>query len=1437
MKRAPTPAVIRMLSTLLARVLGVFSSSDRGSSAPAGPGFTSEPKKLHNGSSGHGLRGLVFRNRSYGIRPRLAVHKRTSGPKWARRDAGPIRRFELTPVRRRASKPARFAALVLTTVVALALTSSSAFAAQQYPFVGQLKIHESLNGLAVDGKTGDALVSDFNGSGQVVEVFDASGTLVKTLDGSNTPAGSFGNGYLPVAADDSSGAIYVADQTANVVDVLDSSGSYVCQITGAGSSTTSPSECDSADPGTPAGKLGTPGAVAVDQATGDLYVYDAVNAVIDVFGPTGQYLRQINGASTAAGSFSTFVRSLAIDDKTGQLLVADGGPDLIYVFDAATGAYVTTWDGSAGANPPGTPSGSFGHGDVGLAVDNSTGDVYVSDSSDTVVDQLDQSGNYLGQLTGTPGGGAFAQPEQVAVGQATGRLYVVDGSARVVDIFSDQQVTVPDATTGSATGLTATTTTLHGSVNPDGIQVTDCHFDYGTTTSYGQTAQCLRDDNNSTDIGSGTSDVPVHADITGLTPGTTYHFRLEATNANGTNDGTDQTLTTLPVPVIDGATATNVTPSSADLNAQINPEGLDTTYHFQYGTSIGYGSSVPVPDADIGSGTSDVTVSQQITGLSANTDYHWRVVATNANGTTTGVDHTFVYDTSGPGLPDGRAYEMVTPPQKNGALIGDVLTGLPTDFAGDGSRVIASSIQCFADTGSCTGLRATAGSLYEFTRTATGWVASSMTPTATLYPINSAWTASADAGTALFSVPTAPDGEDDFYARQPDGSFTHIGPVSPPSAGSQGPIGAGTVLATTVDLTHVVWSVAQPGPLWPFDTTQPNQNSLYEYAGTGTQPVLVGVSGGPGSTDLISVCGTVLGDGTSAPGIMSSDGSIVYFTAYGKLTASNAGCVASASPAADVLDARVDGTSADAHTVPISQRSPADCTTAACTSSPAGDANFEGASTDGSKAFFTSTQELTDNASEDSHAGDTARGQACASTTGPNGCNLYLYDSTQPAGHELIDASAGDSSGGGPRVQGVVGISSDGSHAYFVAQGVLTATANSQGQTAQAGAENLYVYERDQAHPNGQTTFISTLPASDAQNWSSPQGTVANVSPDGRFLVFISRGDLTADDSSSGGRQVFRYDAQTGSLQRISIGSNGFGDNGNFAGSGCEPSYCPQDESIVPPLMTRAGVPRTDPTMSDDGTRVFFESPHGLTPGALDDVRIATNGDGTGNPIYAQNIYEWEQAGAGSCPASQSSGCVYLISDGHDVGVYAGQSDVHLIGTDTTGVNAFFKTSDQLVPQDTDTEEDIYDARIGGGFPYTPPAAGCAGDNCQGSPSGVPATPTAATLTFSGPGNSASAPTARTGNVKVVKRSVKGSAFFVTVKVPAGGRVTITGAGVRTAHKSVSKAGTCRLRIVLTARERRLLKRKRRLKLELRVAYAPLHGSSSHVTFSITDKA
>ncbi len=255
------------------------------------------------------------------------------------------------------------------------------------------------------------------------------------------------------------------------------------------------------------------------------------------------------------------------------------------------------------------------------------------------------------------------------------------------------------------------------------------------------------------------------------------------------------------------------------------------------------------------------------------------------------------------------------------------------------------------------------------------------------------------------------------------------------------------------------------------------------------------------------------------------------------------------------------------------------------------------------------------------------------------------------------------------------------------------------------------------------------------------------MTPDGRFLVFTSHGQLTRDDTSvSGATQVFRYDSQTGELTRISIGDLGFDDNGNRStASQCTGTVCSENATIVTPEINVGGPGRLDPTMSQDGAYVFFLSPLALAPGALDDARIATD---IGIPSYAQNVYEYH------------AGRVYLISDGKDTGLHGVESDVFLLGTSATGKDAFFSTSDQLVAQDTDTELDVYDARVCDASEpcVTPPESGvpCQDEACHGSASGAPAAPGAATVTFSGPGNLVSPPSpAAAHKKKAVKKHVK----------------------------------------------------------------------------------
>ena len=193
----------------------------------------------------------------------------------------------------------------------------------------------------------------------------------------------------------------------------------------------------------------------------------------------------------------------------------------------------------------------------------------------------------------------------------------------------------PTVLTGTASSLTQTAATLNATVNPNGGEVGECKLEYGTTTAYGSSAPCTPSP------GSGASPAAISASISGLTVNTTYHFRVMATNAGGTSRGADEATRTLPnPPTVETKAASSVAQITASLNATVNPDGGEVTEcRFEYGTTTGYGSSAPCTSPP-GSGTSAVAVSASITGLSANTVYHFRIVAKNAGGTSPGSDET-----------------------------------------------------------------------------------------------------------------------------------------------------------------------------------------------------------------------------------------------------------------------------------------------------------------------------------------------------------------------------------------------------------------------------------------------------------------------------------------------------------------------------------------------------------------------------------------------------------------------------------------------------------------------------------------------------------------------------------------------------------------------------------------------------------------------------
>ncbi len=411
------------------------------------------------------------------------------------------------------------------------------------------------------------------------------------------------------------------------------------------------------------------------------------------------------------------------------------------------------------------------------------------------------------------------------------------------------------------------------------------------------------------------------------------------------------------------------------------------------------------------------------------------------------------------------------------------------------------------------------------------------------------------------------------------------------------------------------------------------------------------------------------------------------------------------------------------------------------------------ASVVGSTVFFTCGGELyarLENGQPEAHTLALAAGAAFLGAS-ENGSrvfyeqegNIYEYDVNAAAGEQVVRVSGGDSTVSNPlaEVQGLVQISEDGSHVYFVAGGVLTRNANSEGHSAVQGAHNLYVFDTE----TRQTAFIAALPDADSALWGEfvfgESESPSDVTPDGRFLVFLSSGDLTPDDTSTV-RQVFEYDAQTGGLARVSVGQDGYDDDGN---TDVNPA------GIVSPDYGAAGNGQVGGpsqywrrlTVAEDGT-VFFESSDALTPQAIDDPR---------NRI--KNVYEYRD------------GSVYLISDGQDATIAAQSTEgiVHLIGTDASGQDVFFATSDGLVPQDNNGSPDIYDARVDGGIPAPVAPAECEGDACQGPLSGAPVQLAPGSEFQAGGGNVEAAPVSEpAATTKVKSKARKSKAKHKTKK-------------------------------------------------------------------------
>ena len=177
----------------------------------------------------------------------------------------------------------------------------------------------------------------------------------------------------------------------------------------------------------------------------------------------------------------------------------------------------------------------------------------------------------------------------------------------------------PTATTGAAGSITISGATLNGTVNANNASTT-VSFDYGTDTSYGTNVAATPSPVTGNTVTS------VSVAITGLNPGVTYHFRVDATNSGGTTNGSDATFTTL-APTATTQAADGITISGATLHGSVNPTGVAVTaVSFDYGTDTSYGTNVHATPNTVGAGTGATAVSVTISSLSPGINYQYRVV-------------------------------------------------------------------------------------------------------------------------------------------------------------------------------------------------------------------------------------------------------------------------------------------------------------------------------------------------------------------------------------------------------------------------------------------------------------------------------------------------------------------------------------------------------------------------------------------------------------------------------------------------------------------------------------------------------------------------------------------------------------------------------------------------------------------------------------------
>jgi len=1173
-----------------------------------------------------------------------------------------------------------FAALVALMVVAIPASATKTHLFKETFGSAAQPSFSLARSVAVNQSTGDVLVMDAGGTPSIkrfkadgtADSFSALGTNVIDGKGSGdeTPQNglSFASASESQIAVDNSGTatdgdIYVTQGSPSLINIFSGAGAYLGQLTKAGA-TNFTKACG----------------VAVDSA-GAVYVGD-YSGGIRKFVPAAN--PPVNTDNTATFTTTTQPCNLA----------AGSGATAGFLFPAQYNGPISKIDSATGELKYTVSSGS----NTTVSVDPGTGHVYATTGS--TIKELDASG--AGSATSVSSFSLEGSVVQgLAVRGSSGNVYVSRSGNAKVEVFGPL-VTIPGVTTGSASGIEKTTATLNGTVNPDGVELSECKFEYGKTTGYGQSAPCTQ---SPATIGTGTSDVAVSANLSGLELGAEYHFRLVARNPSGTVNGADSAFKLKSPPAIREEWSQNVTFTEAALKAKINPEGFASTFHFEYGTSASYGQSTA--EASVGSNKADHTVTVFLEGLQPATTYHYRVVATNSIGISNGADRTFTtyaheaQNTSCPnqafrtgpatGLPDCRGYEMVSPVDKNGGnilgLYNNTLVGRAAfeQSSLSGEKITYSSNMSFGDEPS-----ASAGNQYMGTRGPDGWLVHGISPPrgpsvfgeepVVSYDFDSPFLGfSEDLSSAWVLddnvVPLTADGiagYGNLYRRSNSNDGFEALSISKPAVGFDPDL---EFRDASPDNSHQVFDVrAALTPDAPANETR----RVYDLSGGKLHLVSVLPNGTAATGE--SITGTKDSDGgysanghnsrtVSVKGALADDGSWIFWSTE----ASPRRLYVRENPAQTQSALNGSGECTE----------PAKACTTLVSSNAApstGKARFWAADPRGSVALF-------------------------SENTGAPGAfdDLYKFDITTKT-RSLI----------AHEVSGVLGASDDLSYIYFVSKENLAA-----GGTP--GGYNLYLDHE------GTMSFVATLSALDlGQNAISavapnPFLRDSRVTPDGRHIAFMSSSKALSE-------AVAGYDNTDAVNGNADMEAYLYEAGGELICASCNPSgsrplggkipvpYTPFEETTG--VWGAAWIPtweheqHASRALSDDGKRLFFNSFDALLPQDNNGV---------------QDVYEWEAQGVGGC--QKPSGCVSLISTGESA------KGSEFVDADAGGNNAFFRTSESIDPRDPSLI-DIYDARVDGGFPLPPRPPECTGDACQGSPE-APRDPTPASAGFRGAGNPA----------------------------------------------------------------------------------------------------